>query len=252
MISFTTGTATCPRPRRKSGANRPTCSKARDWYNAGYIIARGSNLPQTRTPDAHFFTEARYRGTKIAAVSPDYADFTKFADHWLTVKPGTDAALGMAMTHVVFKEYFLDRRVPYFEDYARRFTDLCPCLCPPGRRGQSAYSRPLRARFGHRARGQQPNGKTVVYDVTRNGPAVPMGSVGARYGEDGRWNLHMRDEADEAELTPLLRMEEAPGAQWTMAAFPVFDAGKPSVKLRPRAVRHLADGRGPAPRDHGL
>ncbi len=30
-----------------------------DWYNSNYIIAWGSNVPQTRTPDAHFFTEVR-------------------------------------------------------------------------------------------------------------------------------------------------------------------------------------------------
>jgi hypothetical protein len=35
-----------------------------DWYNSTYIIAWGSNVPQTRTPDAHFFTEVRYKGTK--------------------------------------------------------------------------------------------------------------------------------------------------------------------------------------------
>lgn len=32
-----------------------------DWYNSSYIIAWGSNVPQTRTPDAHFFTEVRYK-----------------------------------------------------------------------------------------------------------------------------------------------------------------------------------------------
>ncbi|RYF61664.1 MAG: nitrate reductase subunit alpha, partial [Comamonadaceae bacterium] len=35
-----------------------------DWYNSSYIIAWGSNVPQTRTPDAHFFTEVRYKGAK--------------------------------------------------------------------------------------------------------------------------------------------------------------------------------------------
>ncbi len=44
-----------------------------DWYNSSYIIAWGSNVPQTRTPDAHFFTEVRYKGTKTVAVTPDYA-----------------------------------------------------------------------------------------------------------------------------------------------------------------------------------
>ena len=27
-----------------------------DWFNAGYIITWGSNVPLTRTPDAHFLT----------------------------------------------------------------------------------------------------------------------------------------------------------------------------------------------------
>lgn len=25
-----------------------------DWYNSGYIMTWGSNVPMTRTPDAHF------------------------------------------------------------------------------------------------------------------------------------------------------------------------------------------------------
>ena len=40
-----------------------------DWYNSTYIIAWGSNVPQTRTPDAHFFTEVRYKGAKTVAVT---------------------------------------------------------------------------------------------------------------------------------------------------------------------------------------
>ena len=60
-----TGIATC-RPRRpRPGASRPTCRKSADWYNAGFLMLWGSNVPQTRTPDAHFYTEVRYRGTKI-------------------------------------------------------------------------------------------------------------------------------------------------------------------------------------------
>ena len=51
-----------------------------DWYNAGYLLIWGSNVPQTRTPDAHFYTEVRYKGTKSAVISPDYAEATKFAD----------------------------------------------------------------------------------------------------------------------------------------------------------------------------
>jgi nitrate reductase alpha subunit len=36
-----------------------------DWWNASYLIMWGANLPVTRTPDAHFMAEARYRGQKV-------------------------------------------------------------------------------------------------------------------------------------------------------------------------------------------
>jgi nitrate reductase alpha subunit len=41
-----------------------------DWYNAGFLMLWGSNVPQTRTPDAHFYTEARYKGAKSVVICP--------------------------------------------------------------------------------------------------------------------------------------------------------------------------------------
>ncbi|WP_228985382.1 molybdopterin-dependent oxidoreductase, partial [Streptomyces sp. DH12] len=94
------------------------------WWNAGYLIMWGSNIPVTRTPDAHWMAEARYRGQKVVAVSPDYADNVKFADEWLAAQPGTDGALAMAMGHVILKEFFVDRVTPYFTDSVKKYTDL--------------------------------------------------------------------------------------------------------------------------------
>lgn len=68
-----------------------------DWYNAGYIITWGPNVPQTRTPDAHFLTKVRYKGTKVVSIAPDYAESTAVADTWISLKTGSDAALGMEM-----------------------------------------------------------------------------------------------------------------------------------------------------------
>ena len=73
---------------------------------ARYIIAWGSNVPQTRTPDAHFFTEVRYKGAKTVAVTPDYSEVAKLADIWMHPKQGTDAAVAMAMGHVILKEFY--------------------------------------------------------------------------------------------------------------------------------------------------
>jgi nitrate reductase alpha subunit len=96
----------------------------------------GSNVPVTRTPDAHFMAEARYRGQKVVTVSPDYTDNTKFADEWVAPHPGTDAALALAMGHVILKEHFVDKRTARFEDYMRRYTDA-PYLSRTTRRVES-------------------------------------------------------------------------------------------------------------------
>ena len=100
----------------------------------------GSNVPVTRTPDAHWMAEVRYRGTKVVSVSPDYADNTKFADEWMPCAAGTDGALAMAMGHVILTESFVKKRVPFFVDYVRRYTDL-PFLVKLEQRGDCTGSR---------------------------------------------------------------------------------------------------------------
>ena len=95
-----------------------------DWYNSSYLLAWGSNIPQTRTPDAHFFTEVRYKGAKAVAITPDYSEVAKLCDVWLNPKQGTDSAMAMAMGHVILKEYHLAGKSDYFDDYCQRFTDM--------------------------------------------------------------------------------------------------------------------------------
>lgn len=42
------------------------------WYYSNYILCWGTNISMTRTPDAHFMIEARYNGTKLVNICPDY------------------------------------------------------------------------------------------------------------------------------------------------------------------------------------
>ena len=165
-----------------------------DWWNAGYLILWGSNLPMTRTPDAHFMTEARYRGQKVVVVSPDYSDHIKFADHWLPASPGTDGALAMAMGHVILKEFYVDRQVPYFTDYVRKFTDL-PLLVTLRERGDAYQADRFLTASDLDGEPDKRNAdwKTVVLDESTGEPVVPNGSVGYRYGEqgEGKWNLDL-------------------------------------------------------------
>ncbi len=165
-----------------------------DWYNSGFLMLWGSNVPQTRTPDAHFYTEARYKGTKSVVVSPDYSEAAKFADLWLHPKQGTDSALAMALGHVILREFHLDRATPYFVDYCRRYTDM-PMLVRLVKSGDHYVpDRLLRASDFDNNLGEanNPDWKTVALDGNSNDVVVPHGSIGFRWGEQGKWNLESK------------------------------------------------------------
>jgi len=166
-----------------------------DWYNSTYIIAWGSNVPQTRTPDAHFFTEVRYKGAKTVSVTPDYSEVAKLTDLWLHPKQGTDAALAMAMGHVILKEFHLAGKSAYFEDYCRRYTDM-PMLVRLAKRGDAYVpERFVRASDFADQLGESnnPEWKTVAIDETSGKIVSPLGAIGHRWGEKGKWNLEQKD-----------------------------------------------------------
>ncbi|MEX2454144.1 MAG: nitrate reductase subunit alpha, partial [Rhodospirillaceae bacterium] len=166
-----------------------------DWFNAGFLLIWGSNVPQTRTPDAHFYTEARYRGTKSVVITPDYSEAAKFGDMWLHPKQGTDAALAMALGHVILREFHVDRQADYFEEYARQFTDMPMLVRLVQRDGRYVPDRLLRASdFGEGlGESNNPEWKTVAVDDRSGDVVVPGGSVGFRWGEQGKWNLEEKD-----------------------------------------------------------
>ena len=194
-----------------------------DWYNAGFIIVWGSNVPQTRTPDAHFYTEVRYKGTKSAVVSPDYAEATKFADIWLNAKQGTDAALALAMGHVILREYHIDRQVPYFQDYVRKYSDMPMLVKLVEKDGQLIADRLLRAADFEDGLGEtgNPDWKTVAIDEITGEVVSPVGAVGYRWGEQqGKWNLEEKD--GKGRDTRLLLSLSGEGSEIASVAFPYF------------------------------
>ncbi|PJB73004.1 MAG: nitrate reductase subunit alpha [Alphaproteobacteria bacterium CG_4_9_14_3_um_filter_47_13] len=162
-----------------------------DWYNSGFIIMWGSNVPQTRTPDAHFMTEARYKGTQIVTVTPDYSEASKFGDIWLNPTQGTDAAMGMAMGHVILKEFHIDRTCEYFDEYCRTYTDMPFLVMLDKKDGHYVPGRMLRASDLDKDMGEKnnPEWKTVAFDENTGQPFAPLGSIGYRWGEDGKWNI---------------------------------------------------------------
>ncbi len=162
-----------------------------DWYNSGFIIMWGSNVPQTRTPDAHFMTEARYKGTQTVTITPDYSEASKFGDIWLNPKQGTDSALGMAMGHVILREFHIDRNVEYFDDYCRTYTDMPFLVMLDSQDGKYVPGRMVRASdfVDGLDEKNNPDWKTVAYDEISGNVVAPNGSIGFRWGEEGKWNI---------------------------------------------------------------
>ncbi|MBM6999244.1 nitrate reductase subunit alpha [bacterium] len=209
QLSFYDWYADLPPASPQVWGDQTDVPESSDWYNAGYLMMWGSNVPQTRTPDAHFMTEVRYKGTKVVAVSPDYAEFCEFADTWLSPNVGTDSALAMAMGHVILNEYYVQRPEPFFLDYARQYTDM-PFLVMMDFDASGAYQ-PGRFLTGAdmgeavaEGDGQDPAFNYYVIDETTDTPVIPNGTMGDRYGRPGSWNLRMEDHVTGAPIAPAL------------------------------------------------
>jgi nitrate reductase alpha subunit len=55
-----------------------------DWYNSGFLILWGSNVPQTRTPGRAFLHRSALQGRQVVVICPDYSEASKFADLWIS------------------------------------------------------------------------------------------------------------------------------------------------------------------------
>ena len=168
------------------GDQTDVCESA-DWYNSKFIVSMASNLNMTRTPDVHFIAEARTNGAKFVVLSPDFSQVAKYGDEWIPVQAGQDGALWMAVNHVILKEFYVDRQVPYFLDYLKRYTD-CPFLVELVRDGKGYRAGQL-LRANRLARYKDvENGdwKMLVLDAKSGEPRMPKGQVGFRWGQRER------------------------------------------------------------------
>lgn len=177
-----------------------------DWYNSSFLMLWGSNVPLTRTPDAPFYTQVRYKGTKTINISPDFSEAAKFADLWMKPKQGTDAALGMAMGHVILKEFYLDKKTPYFEEYARQYTDLPFLVKIVKEKDRYVAGRVIRVGDMKNNFGEQQNAdwKPVLFDEKSAGFVVPNGTIGSRWDKSKKWNLELKNALTGKDIQPQL------------------------------------------------
>ena len=183
-----------------------------DWYNSTFIMAWGSNVPQTRTPDAHFFTEVRYKGAKTVAITPDYAEVAKL---WRPVAASEAGHRRRAGDGDGARD---PEGIP-----SRQAFGLFPRLRAPlhrpadaGEAGQARRPlrcRPLRARHAtsptSSAQANNADWKTVGVDETSGNVVTPNGSIGFRWGQtDGKWNLEAKNAASGTEVKLALSLIE--------------------------------------------
>lgn len=88
-----------------------------EWPNARYTMVFGSNVIQTRLPDAQHLLRAKRNG-KLVVFDPDYCSTSAKADEWVSLKVDTDAAMGLGLAKVI-----IDRKL-YEAEFLKDFTDM--------------------------------------------------------------------------------------------------------------------------------
>lgn len=236
MLSFYDWYADLPPASPQIWGEQTDVPESSDWYNAGYIIMWGSNVPLTRTPDAHFMTEVRYKGTKVVSVAPDYAENVKFADNWLAPNPGTDAALAQAMTHVILQEYYEDKQEEMFINYAKQYTDM-PFIIQLDKHGEGYKAGRFLRSSDLGMETEHAEWKPVVYDQNSEQLVIPNGTMGQRYEEGVKWNLNLVGE-DGKEIDPALSFKDHDSKVITIQ-FPYFDNDGNGIFERPIIVKEI-------------
>src|SRR6267154_2422788 len=87
-----------------------------DFAHAGLIIAWGANIHGNNVHLWPFISEARRKGAKLVVIDPYRTRTAACADWYLSINPGTDAALALGMMHVIINEGLHDT------DYLVRYT----------------------------------------------------------------------------------------------------------------------------------
>src|SRR3989304_5794005 len=85
-------------------------SSVDDWFQSELIFVWHRNPAYTAIPWYHFVAEARYKGAEVITVAPDFNASAVHADYHVPVRPGSDAALALAMCHTIIDEGLFDAR----------------------------------------------------------------------------------------------------------------------------------------------
>jgi anaerobic selenocysteine-containing dehydrogenase len=137
-----------------------------DLDRAGCILFWGYNPLVSRLSHATQTRAALRRGAKLVVVDPRRVGFADKADAWLRVRPGTDAALALAITGVMIERGWFD------EPFVRRWTSGPLLVRTDTRRFLRASDLAPGGDPGHYVAWDQPAGRPVVIDPAARGTDV--------------------------------------------------------------------------------
>jgi nitrate reductase alpha subunit len=241
VLSFYDWYADLPPASPEVWGEQTDVNESADWYHARFIAVLGSNVNQTRTPDAHYLTEARHAGAKVVVFTPDFSQTAKEADWWIPANLGQDGAFWLAVDHVIMQEYYVERQVPDFVTYQKRYTDM-PFLV------EIKDGRPFRCLRANRLAAYEDveNGdwKLLIWDTISDQPRTPRGTIGYRWAnqDKGRWNLELKEGQTGEEIDPDLSFRER-HEEILQVAFDDLAGGKVLKRGVPVRYVETVDGR---------
>ncbi len=192
-----------------------------DTFHTELILIWHSNPSYTAIPYAHFINEARYNGSQVVCIAPDYSPSALMADTYVPVRPATDAALALAMCQVIVEEGLYDRA------FVQSQTDLPLLVHPDTRR----FVRGPELSAGTR------DDQFFWWDENTGEVApAPRGSLlleGANPALEGEFSLSLAD-GQTATVTTAWELLRARLAEYTP------EAAGPVCGVNPEVIRTLA------------
>ena len=199
-----------------------------EWFLSDFIVVWMMNPSVTQIPDAHFLYEARYNGTELVVIDPQYSATAIHADQWLPIHTGTDAALGLAVARHLFEANAID--LPF----VREQTDL-PLLV---RLDTGRFLREADLKNGGNA------DQLYMWHPQKNAPVFAPGCTGNTTRKltldfeapiDGQWKIKLSD-GKEVAIAPVGALLKEHLEPWT------FEHTAAVTHLHVEQVKKFAEG----------
>ncbi|MHA1965231.1 MAG: molybdopterin-dependent oxidoreductase [Candidatus Thorarchaeota archaeon] len=99
-----------------------------DWSNSKCIVIWGTNKFESSIHCKSVIQEAIDNGAKLIVIDPRKTPYTKIADLYTTIRPGTDGALALGIANEIIRrdlydEDFVNNHVHGFDEYKQRVSE---------------------------------------------------------------------------------------------------------------------------------